>query len=673
MYRKTLLFLFSVLFLTVASIAQTAMTPELLWQLKRVGFVAQSPDGAKILYKTTSFDVKKSSTSSEWFLYDIASGTKTSTSFDKDFILWNDQGIYGRTGGDIYRKSSWNSSWEHFTSIPKAAMDVRISPDERYVAYSLSVPARIKTEGNTIHKDMPENTAKIYNDLDYRHWDAWHDGTVNHVFIHQVNSRNEDIDILEGTDFNTPQKPFGGAEDFVFSPDSKTLVYVCKKKIGKEYATSTNTDIYAYDLFSGHTKNLSQGMMGYDVAPQFNKQGTKLAWLSMARDGYEADKNDLVVLDLKSGKIDNLTQHLDMTIDGGFMWTSESSLAYNATNQARTQVFVTDASATNVPAVWRDAQVTVGDHDVTGIYGRYKDNLIVSRTDFNHASELFLVDIKSGKFTPISQANDAFYGRIALSEVKMRTVKTTHGHDMGVWVIYPPDFDPNKKYPTLLYCQGGPQGAVSQFYSFRWNFQLMAAHGYIVVAPNRTGLPGYGVEWNEAISGDWGGQPMEDYLAAIDDVAKEPYVDRNRLGAVGASYGGYSVFMLAGIHQDRFKTFIAHCGLFNMRSWYGTTEEMWFANWDLGGSYWQENPPKAYTDFDPSSYVQYWNTPILIFQGEKDFRVPVGQGQEAFQAAQLRGIKSRFIVFPDENHWILKPQNSIVWHREFFKWLRETL
>jgi dipeptidyl aminopeptidase/acylaminoacyl peptidase len=318
-------------------------------------------------------------------------------------------------------------------------------------------------------------------------------------------------------------------------------------------------------------------------------------------------------------------------------------------------------------------QVTSGNFDVTGVIAQHGNNIIVSRTDMNHATELFSVDAKDGKMKAITHANDVTYSKVKMSDTKLRMVQTTDGKQMGVWVIYPPDFDPAKKYPTLLYCQGGPESALSQFYSVRWNFQLMAANGYIVVAPNRRGMPGWGVEWNAAIAGDWGGQPMQDYLAAIDNVAKEHYVDRNRLGCVGASYGGYSVFMLAGIHNNRFKSFIAHDGLFDMKSWYGTTEELWFANWDLGGNYWTKPVAKSYDQFNPSNYIDKWNTPIMIIQGGIDFRVPIEQGLEAFQAAQLKGIKSKLLYLPNENHWVLHAHNGLVWQREFFKWLKETL
>lgn len=656
--------------------AQSVMTPELLWKIGRVGFVAQHPKGHAFLYKVAHYDVSKESASSTYYIYDLKSHTKAPTNMmaGYQFIQWDDNGIYARKDNALHVSKDEGKTWIRLYDRLDGAMDIRISANGKWLAYSKKVQANL-TLGKDIYPDMPKNSAKIYTDLDYRHWDTWNDGKVNHVFIVNISIPNATpIDLLEGTAYNTPQQPFGGAEDFVFSPDSKTITYVCKKKVGKAYAESTNTDLYEYNLQTGRLTNLSQGMMGYDVHPLYNADGSYIAWLSMARDGYEADKNDLIVMNMKTGVRRNLTADFDMTIDGTFAWSQDgTTLFYTATTQATSQLFYTSILQQEAPRTWKQAQMTKGQHDVTGIYGETNTGVIVSRTDMNHASELFLVDKKSGQMKPLSSANDHIYNNIQLSKVEMHEVQTTHGHDMGVWIIYPPNFDKNKKYPTLLYCQGGPQGAVSQFYSFRWNFQLMAAQGYIVVAPNRTGLPGYGVKWNEDISGDWGGQPMKDYLSAIDYAATLPYVDADRLGAVGASYGGYSVFMLAGIHENRFKSFISHCGLFDMKSWYGTTEELWFANWDLKGNYWQQPQPKSYTAFNPSNYVSKWNTPILIFQGEMDFRVPIEQGLQAFQAAQLQGLKSKLVLFPDENHWILKPQNAMVWHREFFNWLSETL
>jgi dipeptidyl aminopeptidase/acylaminoacyl peptidase len=394
----------------------------------------------------------------------------------------------------------------------------------------------------------------------------------------------------------------------------------------------------------------------------------------MDEDGYESDKNDIIVYDFNTLNSFNLTQNWDETVSS-FTWSADgSTIWFLAAKNGTIQLFEIDVTANLAsPESKPVRQVTRGQFDVNGIAGQTANSLIVSRCDMNHAAELFKVDLQNGAISPLTLTNREAYANVAMSNVMERFSQATDGKSLFSWVIYPPEFDPDKKYPTLLYCQGGPQSALSQFYSFRWNLQLIAANGYIVIAPNRRGMPGYGVKWNEQISGDWGGQAMRDYLSVVDDILKEPYVDKNRLGAVGASYGGYSVYMLAGIHQNRFKTFIAHDGLFDLRSWYGTTEELWFATKDIGGPYWGSHPPAGFKEFNPIEFVNKWNTPILIVQGGKDYRVPVEQGLEAFQAARLKGIKSRLLYLPEENHWVQSPQNAMVWQNEFFKWLRETL
>jgi dipeptidyl aminopeptidase/acylaminoacyl peptidase len=412
--------------------------------------------------------------------------------------------------------------------------------------------------------------------------------------------------------------------------------------------------------------------MGYDTQPAFSSQGT-MAWLSMKRDGYESDKNDILVSG-GSGGI-NLTAPWDGTVNS-FKWSADGKKIYfNAPIDGTVQLFEVD-----YPGLTKKApvvkQITQGDFDITGMIAQNGNSMIVSRTDMNHAAELYEVNLTNGQMRQLTHVNDATYAKIGLCKSERRYVTTTDNKKMLVWVILPPNFDAQKKYPTLLYCQGGPQSALTQSYSYRWNFQLMASQGYVVVAPNRRGMPGHGVAWNEQISKDHGGQVMQDYLSAIDDVAKENYVDKSRLGCVGPSYGGYSVYYLAGIHNKRFKSFIAHDGIFNFKSMFGTTEEVFFIDWDYGGAYWDKNnaaAQKSYSQFDPSNLVDRWDTPILIYQGGKDYRVPEGQAMEAFQAAQLRGIKSKLIYLPDENHWVLHPQNAIVWQREFYKWLAETL
>jgi dipeptidyl aminopeptidase/acylaminoacyl peptidase len=658
--------------------AQKVLTPEALWSLGRLGVIAQSPDGKTLLYSVSTTDITTEKSAKQYFLLDIATGQSKNTTILEGaaFVQWDKNGLYVTKGNELKRSQDNGATWTTIITLEEGAENIRIAPDGNWTAYSKTIPSK-KVLGNTLYADVPNSTAKVFTDLNYRHWDTWSDGTIAHVFVASLNNPRTPVkDILQNEPYDCPQKPFGGSEDFIFTADSKSIIYVCKKKVGKEYAQSTNTDLYMYDISDGKTKNLTEGMMGYDVSPILSPDGSKLAWLSMKRDGYEADKNDIVVMDMKNPGIKlNLTAGWDETVDGGFQWSKDGkSIYYNAAMKGSTQLFVIDVPANLMVRMQpQPRQITKGDFDVTGVVAQQGKSLLVTRTDFNHATELYTVDITKGTMQAVSHVNDAYYNSISLSDAKLRMVTTTDGKQMGVWVIYPPNFDPNKKYPTLLYCQGGPQSAVTPFYSVRWNFQLMAAQGYIVVAPNRRGLPGWGVAWNEAISGDWGGQPMKDYLSAIDDVAKESYVDKNRLGCVGASYGGYSVFMLAGIHNNRFKSFIAHNGLFDMKSWYGTTEELWFANWDLGGNYWTTPTPKSYTQFNPSNYIDKWTTPIMIIQGEIDFRVPIGQGLAAFQAAQLKGIKSKLLFYPNENHWVLHAHNGLVWQREFFSWLKETL
>lgn len=652
--------------------AQTKLTPELMWSLKRVSGDAVSTNGKTVFYTSRTYDVQKQKSTATQFALTVDNGIArpllTKNVIQRTAAYW-----YAKDEKMVYRSSDNGKTWQNFFPVAPGMDQIRVSPDEQYIVYSKEVLVKPML-GTDVHKDLPQNTAQIYTDLNYRHWDTWEDGKFSHLFLVNVKT-GATKDIMSDEPYDCPQKPFGGSEDFVWSPDSKYIIYVSKKKFGKEYAQSTNTDLYKYVIKTQNTINITAGMMGYDMNPSFSNDGKYLAWSSMAHDGFEADKNDIYVMNTQDDAAPkmNLTAGWDGTIEG-FTWDNQGSknIYFNAAWRGTQQLFmVNNPGLTRImPLVQK---LTEGTFDINNIIGISDNKVVVTRSDMNHANELYSVEKENGNMQQLTHENDAAYSKIAMSKTELRMVTTTDGKQMGVWVIYPPDFDPAKKYPTLLYCQGGPQSALSQFYSFRWNFQLMAAQGYIVVAPNRRGMPGWGVKWNETISKDWGGQPMNDYLAAIDDVAQEPYVDNNRLGCVGASYGGYSVYMLAGMHQKRFKTFIAHDGLFDLKSWYGTTEELWFANWDIGGNYWQKPIPNGYEKFNPSNFVDKWNTPMLIIQGGIDFRVPIEQGLEAFQAAQLKGIKSKLLYFPDENHWILHPQNAIVWQREFFSWLNETL
>jgi dipeptidyl aminopeptidase/acylaminoacyl peptidase len=647
--------------------AQQVMTPEILWTLKKVGVQAVSPDQSSLIYKVGQTDLKTEKTKNENYFLNVLNNQSTKIDLGKKALIqWDKNGIYAQEGDKIFLSKDSGKTWTEFYTIGEAD-NVVISPDGKKIAFSKQVLAE-KVMGKDKFSDTPKTTAQIYTDLNHRHWDYFNEGKYNHVFVVNISDKVESAkDLLEGKMWDSPQRPFGGAEDFIWSPDSAQLLYVTKPKSGKEYSTSTNTDIFAYDFASGTTKNLTESNKGYDVNPKFSPDGKSLAWQSMARDGYEADKNDIKILDWKSGKTTNLTSGWDESVSGDVFWSGDSkSIYFTAAFRGTKQLFSLDPKSAKVQ------QITKGDFDVNEIFADGKTSLLVGRTDINHATDIFSVNIKNGEMKQVTEANKDMYSKLAQGKSELKMVKTSDGKEMGVWFHYPPNFDPNKKYPTLVYCQGGPQSALTQFFSVRWNFALMAANGYIVVAPNRRGMPGWGTKWNEEISRDWGGQPMRDYLAATDFAKTLPYVDGDRVAAVGASYGGYSVFMLAGIHENRFKTFIAHDGLFDMKSWYLTTEELWFANWDLG-SPWEKPQPKAYIEFNPSNFVDKWNKPIMIVQGGIDFRVPYEQGQEAFQAAKLRGLKSKLVYFPNENHWVLHPQNGLVWQREFFDWLKETL
>ena len=649
--------------------AQQVMTPEILWTLNKFSVTAVEPSHAGIIYSVGKVDLNTEKTNRQNFYLNFEKNQilKMDLLGKKSIFQWDKNGVYATEGDKIYISKDNGLSWAEFYTIGDAD-NIVISPDGKKVAFSKAVQVE-KLLGKDKYADLPKTTAQIYTDLNHRHWDAWNEGKYNHVFVASI---SDDVskakDLLDGQKFDTPQKPSGGSEDFIWSPDSSQLLYVCKKKSGKEYATSTNTDIYTFDLASGKTENITEGMMGYDVNPKFSPDGKSLLWQSMARDGYEADKNDVVVMDWVSKKKTNLTKNWDESVVGDVAWSNDSKMIYFTTAKRGTKQFF----ALN-PKDAKVNQISDGAFDVNEIVAFQNDFAFVTRTDINHNADLFKLNLKDGTMLQITQVNKENYANLTPSKSELKMVKTSDGKEMGVWFHYPPNFDPNKKYPTLLYCQGGPQSALTQYFSTRWNFALMAANGYIVVAPNRRGMPGWGTKWNEDISNDWGGQPMRDYIAAADFAKTLPFVDGSRMGAVGASYGGYSVFMLAGIHENRFKTFIAHDGLFDMKSWYGTTEELWFANWDLGGNYWQNPQPKAYTDYNPSNFVEKWNTPIMVIQGGIDFRVPYEQGQEAFQAAKLKGLKTKFLYFPNENHWVLHPQNGLVWQREFFEWLKETL
>ncbi len=648
--------------------AQNVMTPETLWTLNKIGVSVISPDQTSLIYSIGKTDLKTEKNNKKNYFFNIKSAEATALDLGKkSLIQWNENGIYALEGEQIYLSKDAGKTWTEFYTVGKVD-NIVISPDGKKVAFSKEVLVE-KLLGKDKYADTPKSTAHIYTDLNHRHWDYFNEGKYNHPFVVNVSETADQAkDLLEGKAWDSPQRPFGGTEDFIWTPDSAQLIYVTKPLSGSEYAFSTNTDIFAYDLASGNLKNLTESNKGYDVSPNFSPDGKYLYWMSMERDGYEADKNDLKIMDWKSGKTTNLTKDWDESVTGSVFWSPDSkNIYFTSAWKGTKQLFSLNPKNSKIK------QITKGDFDLNDIHAQIKNSLLVSRNDMNHNPDLFSVDLKNGSMKQVTEVNKKNYESITPSKTELKMVKTTDGKEMGVWFIYPPNFDANKKYPTLLYCQGGPQSALTQSFSVRWNFALMAANDYIVVAPNRRGMPGWGTKWNEDISKDWGGQVMQDYLAAADFAKTLSYVDGDRMGVVGASYGGYSAMMLAGIHENRFKTFIAHDGLFDMKSWYLTTEELFFAKWDLGGSPYDNPIPKSYTEFNPSNYVNKWNKPMMIIQGGIDYRVPYEQGQEAFQAAKLKGLKAKFLYFPNENHWVLNAQNGLVWQREFFDWLKETL
>ena len=679
MFKKGIIIVFTLI--SFGLFAQQNMTPEILWQFKRVSDIQVSPDGKTALYGVTAYDLSANRGGRVLYLVPVQGGEPRELKIDGSAVnaRWRPDGkkigfLSSKSGSmQLWEINPDGSGLEQVSNYESGISNFAYSPSLNHISFSMQV--KLDQTVNEIYPDLPKAEARIFDDLMYRHWDTWHDFTYSHVFIDGYENgkvSGSPVDLMEGERFDSPQKPFGGSEDITWSPDGKKIVYVSKKYQGKDYALGTNSDLYLYDLENKATLNVTEGLEGYDTHPVFSNDGSKLAWLNMERGGFESDKNAIFFYDLASKNRLPITKDFDISVRE-FIWGKQDKMIYLISGtQATYQIYQLNLKTTRfdrIKILSSDlTQITTDTHDYNSLH-LAGDLLIGSKTSMSSPNTIYTINPKDKKENQLTFENRDLIKNIKLGKVEKRMVKTTDNKDMLVWVIYPPDFDPSKKYPTLLYCQGGPQSAVSQFFSYRWNFQLMAANGYIVVAPNRRGLPTFGQEWNDQISGDWGGQAMQDYLAAIDDVAKEPYVDNDRLGAVGASYGGYSVYYLAGIHEKRFKAFISHCGLFNLESWYASTEEMFFANWDVGGPYWEDPQPESYQKFSPHSLVGNWDTPILVIHGEKDFRVPINQGIEAYNAAQLQDIPSRFLYFPNEGHWVLQPQNGVLWHRVFFEWL----
>jgi len=657
-------------------LSSNIMTPEILWAFGRVGEVVLSPDKKTILFGVKYFDISENKGNTELYTMSV-SGEKqtkiTETAGSEFNICFRPDGkkigflFYDESGVQLWEMNIDGTERTKISNIEGGINGFKYSPDQNKIAYIQEVD--LVDQIVDIYPDLPKANARIYDDLMFRHWDTWTD-SYSHIFIADYDGAkvSNQFDIMQNEKFDAPNKPNGGMEQINWSTDSKNLAYSCVKKTGVDYAISTNSDIYIYNLDSKETKNITDGMLGYDNAPNYSPDGKMIAWESMERDGYEADKVRLFTMNLETSEKIDISEGFDQNC-ASLEWSDDSKqIFFSSDYQARFQIYKADLANNEITAV------TKGDFDFfTALYAG--DRLITTMQSMSKPNEIYSVDIETGEQTDISLVNKDLLSQLKMGNVEERWLKTTDGKQMQVWVIYPPNFDETKKYPTLLYCQGGPQSSVSQFWSYRWNFQMMAANDYIIVAPNRRGLPSFGQEWNEQISGDYGGQNMKDYLTAIDEVAKETYVDKDKLGCVGASYGGFSVYWLAGNHNNRFKAFIAHDGMFNLEAQYLETEEMWFVNWDLGGAYWDKSnliAQKSYAN-SPHKFVQNWNTPILIIHGEKDYRISYTQGMQAFTAARLVGVDAEFLVFPEENHWVLSPQNGILWQRTFFAWLDKYL
>lgn len=649
------------------------LTPEILNLFGRVTDPQLSPDGKTIVYGVSFASIEENRSNRELFTMNVDGSNPqqiTHTPKGEANARWTRDGkkIAYLTGGQIWTMNPDGSSPVQVSDYAAGISEFEFSPDGKQILFVSEVKAGKRP--TDLFPDLPKATAYYADDLMYRHWDEWVE-TAPHPFFADFDGKTlaNITDILEGEPYECPTKPFGGINELSWSPDGKHIAYSCRKKVGRDYAFSTNTDIYLYDVAAKKTiANLTEGMMGYDVQPAFSPDGQWLAWESMEREGYEADKNRLFVMNMGTKEKTYLTEKFDYNA-GGFTWNNDSKTIYMASCvKALTHIYTVNIEDKTI------AQLSSGicDYDAPAAVG---EQLITLRRTMSCPNEIYAINAQTGEATQLSFENKPILDQLTMGKVEERWMKTVDGKQMHTWIVYPPNFDANKKYPAIMMCLGGPQGTISQGWSYRWNYQLMAANDYIVILPNRRGTTAFGQEWCEQISGDYGGLNMQDYLTSVDVMAKEPFVDAGRIGCAGASYGGFSVYWLAGHHNKRFKAFIAHAGIFNVEHMYMTTEEMWFNTWDNGGAPWEKNNKIAQRTYanSPHLFVDKWDTPILVTHGEKDYRVPFDQGMAAFNAAKTIGVPAEMLIFPDENHWILKPQNSVLWHTMFYRWMDKWL